>query len=130
MLKGHLSKTSGSQFHKWLSGPEKFSGLSRNGPQDPSGVFSISWVLSIRRNFRKFRVGIKRNGIFSGKDFRKFRTTFSVFPKVENSVFSKILVFYSKSSGKNVLPSPSVNDILLEENGDCEFRVPCADLLQ
>ena len=23
------------QFHKWLFGPEKFSGLSRNGPQSP-----------------------------------------------------------------------------------------------
>ena len=35
MLKDRLSKTSGWQFHKWLSGPEKFSGLSRNGPQAP-----------------------------------------------------------------------------------------------
>ena len=33
MLKDRLSKTSGWQFHKWLFGPEKFSGLSRNGPQ-------------------------------------------------------------------------------------------------
>ena len=30
MLKDWLSKTSGWQFHKWLFGPEKFSGLSRN----------------------------------------------------------------------------------------------------
>ena len=33
MLKDRLSKTSGWQFHKWLSGPEMFPGLSRNGPQ-------------------------------------------------------------------------------------------------
>ena len=47
-------------------------------------------------DFGCFRVEIKWNRIFSGKDFRKFRTTFSVFPKsaVENSVFSKILVFH------------------------------------
>ena len=31
-LKDRLSKTSGWQFHKRLFGPEKFSGLSRNGP--------------------------------------------------------------------------------------------------
>ena len=35
MLKDRLSKTSGWQFHKWLSGSEKFSGLSRNGPRAP-----------------------------------------------------------------------------------------------
>ena len=34
MFKDQLSKTSGWQFHKRLFGPEKFSGLSRNGPQD------------------------------------------------------------------------------------------------
>ena len=39
MLKGRLSKTSGSQFHKWLFGPEKFSGLSRNGPHDYAHVY-------------------------------------------------------------------------------------------
>ena len=33
MSKGRFSKTSGCQVHKWLFGPEKFSGLSRNGPQ-------------------------------------------------------------------------------------------------
>ena len=32
MLKGRLSKTSCWQFLKWLFGPEKFSGPSRNGP--------------------------------------------------------------------------------------------------
>ena len=32
MLKDGLSRTSGWQFHKWLFEPEKFSGLSRNGP--------------------------------------------------------------------------------------------------
>ena len=32
MLKDRLPKTSGWQFHKWLFGPEKFSGRSRNGP--------------------------------------------------------------------------------------------------
>ena len=32
MLKDQLSKTSGWQFHRWLFVPEKFSGLSRNGP--------------------------------------------------------------------------------------------------
>ena len=32
MLKDRLSKTRGWQFHKWLFGPEKYSGLSRNGP--------------------------------------------------------------------------------------------------
>ena len=35
MLKDWLSKTSGWQFHKWLFGPEKFSGLSRNRPLAP-----------------------------------------------------------------------------------------------
>ena len=33
---------------------------------------------------RKFRVGIEWNRVFSGKDFRKFKTTFSVFPKSGN----------------------------------------------
>ena len=32
VLKDRLSKTSSWQFHKWLYGPETFSGLSRNGP--------------------------------------------------------------------------------------------------
>ena len=32
MLKDRLSITGGWQFHKWLFGPEMFSGLSRNGP--------------------------------------------------------------------------------------------------
>ena len=33
--KDRLSRTSGSQFYEWLFGPEKFSGLSRNGAQGP-----------------------------------------------------------------------------------------------
>ena len=37
----------------------------------------------------------------SGKDFQKFKTTFSV---------SKILVFLSKASSGTVLQSPSVHD--------------------
>ena len=32
--KDRLHRISGSQFYKWLFGPGKFSGLSRNGPQD------------------------------------------------------------------------------------------------
>ena len=35
MLKDRLSKTSGWHFYKWLFGPEKFSGLSRNGSLSP-----------------------------------------------------------------------------------------------
>ena len=35
MLKDRLSKTNGWQFYKWLFGPETFSGLSRNRPQEP-----------------------------------------------------------------------------------------------
>ena len=30
--KGELFRISGSQFLKWLFGPETFTGLSRNGP--------------------------------------------------------------------------------------------------
>ena len=33
MWKGQLYRTSGSEFYEWLFGPEKFTGLSRNGPQ-------------------------------------------------------------------------------------------------
>ena len=40
-------------------------------------------MLSIRRNFRKFQGGIEWNSIFSGKDFRKFRTTFSAVPDLK-----------------------------------------------
>ena len=36
MLKVRISKTSGWQFRKWLFRPEKFSGLSRSGPQASS----------------------------------------------------------------------------------------------
>ena len=32
ILKDQLDKISGSEFDEWLFGPEKFSGLSRNGP--------------------------------------------------------------------------------------------------
>ena len=39
---------------------------------------------NIRRNCRKFQVGIEWNRIFSGNYFRKFRTTFSVFSKRGN----------------------------------------------
>ena len=35
MSKHRLSKSSGWHFHKWLFGPEKFSGLLRNGPHAP-----------------------------------------------------------------------------------------------
>ena len=34
-LFSYLSKTSGWQFYKWLFGPKKFSGLSRNGSLSP-----------------------------------------------------------------------------------------------
>ena len=34
MLKDQLYRISRSQFYEWLFGPEKFSGLSRNGPQE------------------------------------------------------------------------------------------------
>ena len=62
-------------------------------------LFSEPRALSIRQNFRKFRVGIEWNGIFSGKDFRKFRTNFSVFPKSGNF---GIFVFHSKASSRTV----------------------------
>ena len=32
ILKDQLDRISGSEFYEWLFGPEKFSGLSRNGP--------------------------------------------------------------------------------------------------
>ena len=51
MLKGRLSKTSGWQFHKWLFGPEKFSGLSRNVPLGPvarSLVIANRWLEGIK----------------------------------------------------------------------------------
>ena len=32
MSKDWLSKTSGCQFHKWLSGPKRFLGLLKNEP--------------------------------------------------------------------------------------------------
>ena len=32
IVKDQLFRISGSQFLKWLFGPEKFTGLSRNGP--------------------------------------------------------------------------------------------------
>ena len=32
MIKDQLFRISGSQFQKWLFGPENLSGLSRNGP--------------------------------------------------------------------------------------------------
>ena len=41
MLRDRLSKTSGWQFHRWLFGPEKFSRLSRNGPQAPSSLSAL-----------------------------------------------------------------------------------------
>ena len=31
--KDHLNRISGSEFYEWLFGAEKFSGLSRSGPQ-------------------------------------------------------------------------------------------------
>ena len=33
--KDQLYRISGSEFYEWLFEPEKFSGLSRNGPQYP-----------------------------------------------------------------------------------------------
>ena len=33
-MKDQLYRISRSEFYEWLFGPEKFSGLSRNGPQD------------------------------------------------------------------------------------------------
>ena len=39
--KEQLSRPSGRQFHKWLFGPEKFSGLSRNGPQ--ATILGTTW---------------------------------------------------------------------------------------
>ena len=42
MLKDRLSITSGWQFHKWLFGPEKFSGLT--GPRFGSQSLRHMWV--------------------------------------------------------------------------------------
>ena len=46
MLKDRLSKTSGWQFHKWLFGPEKFSGLSRNGPPEDNKIYEQKYTCS------------------------------------------------------------------------------------
>ena len=40
--KGQYVRISGSQFLKWLFGPEKFTGLSRNGPQEDDQYFASS----------------------------------------------------------------------------------------
>ena len=44
MLKDRLSKTSDWQFHNWLFGPEKVSGLSRSEPQDSDFSVELSPV--------------------------------------------------------------------------------------
>ena len=43
--KGQLYRISGSEFYEWLFGPEKFAGLSRNGPQGPVGKSPIKLIL-------------------------------------------------------------------------------------
>ena len=53
IIKDKLFRVSGSQFLKWLFGPEKFTGLSRNGPlvshplKDPGTEYYMSPILSI-----------------------------------------------------------------------------------
>ena len=42
MLKDQLFKISRLQFDDWLLGPEKFSGLSRNGPLGPSDIKKLT----------------------------------------------------------------------------------------
>ena len=42
LWKGQLYRISGSQFYQWLFGPEKFSGLSRNGPLVSKIIAAIS----------------------------------------------------------------------------------------
>ena len=49
IVKGQLFRISGSQFLKWLFGPEKFSGLSRNGPQDRNDHDFIILISSFSR---------------------------------------------------------------------------------
>ena len=50
MLKDRLSKTSGWQFFKWLFGPEKLSGLLRNGPlaRDQGPVEILKVIVTFR----------------------------------------------------------------------------------
>ena len=55
LLKCRLSKTRGWQFHKWLFGPEKFSGLSRNGPQVTKHT-TVKWSIvlqSVKRGIKQ-----------------------------------------------------------------------------
>ena len=75
-----------------------------------------NWVLSIQRKFRKFRVEIQWNRIFSGKDFRKFRTTFSVCPKSENFGIFEKFAFHSWNSDSNFPPVPAHHNIFEEDN--------------
>ena len=49
VLKDQLLKTSGLQFGNWLSGLEKFSGLSRNRPRDLNArnrIFLLNLILT------------------------------------------------------------------------------------
>ena len=55
-------------------------------------------MLSIRRNFRKFRLGIEWNSIFSGKDFQKFSTTFSAVPEKWKPTENKPVPFETEIS--------------------------------
>ena len=64
MLKDRLSKTSGRQFHRWLFGPGKFSGLSRNGPLVVTPLVAIMKDQVEEMN----RLGLKAFGIGLGDD--------------------------------------------------------------
>ena len=44
LWKDELYRISRSDFHEWLFGPEKFSALSRNGPQGPG---TLPWPSSL-----------------------------------------------------------------------------------
>ena len=57
-LKDRLSKTSGWQFRKWLFGPEKFSGLSRNAPQEKGTVLIFVRAPTFPGNHKPYKVYI------------------------------------------------------------------------
>ena len=48
-----LYRISGSEFHDWLLAPEKFSGLSRNGPQNMTKVNILKCFTTEQSNARK-----------------------------------------------------------------------------
>ena len=51
MWKDRLYRINGSEFYEWLFGPEKFSGLSRNGPPAPKVP---SWYRSSTQSSRGY----------------------------------------------------------------------------